>query len=223
MSEIKLKPCRSAAVKQNCFMIIWAGLWLNVRFVEMELFILRNRMVRLMHGTGGLAMNKLKSCPFCGGKAEIFRWQAHITDEYHSDLVCTNCGAGFHDVSSEKSAFKAWNKRFANAALVHAHWKGYHTQEPYCSNCGFTYDHEQGENAQITDYCGNCGAKMGENEVENLKRCSCGASECPDVEKKRKGQMVYTLPLYFNLRKDCVGRHHRRSGECMEWSPERWC
>lgn len=46
------------------------------------------------------------------------------------------------------------------APVVHAHWKGYHTQDPYCSNCGFSYDREEGENAQTTDYCGNCGAKM---------------------------------------------------------------
>lgn len=75
------------------------------------------------------------------------------------------------------------------APVVHAHWKGYHTQEPYCSNCGFTYDHEQGENAQITDYCGNCGAKMDENEVENLERCSCGDRYyCPEVEKDENGK-----------------------------------
>ena len=75
------------------------------------------------------------------------------------------------------------------APVVHAHWKGYHTQEPYCSNCGFSYDHEQGENAQITDYCGNCGAKMDENEVENLERCSCGDRQyCPEVEKDENGK-----------------------------------
>ena len=72
---------------------------------------------------------------------------------------------------------------------MHAHWKGYHTQEPYCSNCGFTYDYEQGENAQTTDYCGNCGAKMDENEVENLERCPCGDRHyCPEVEKDENGK-----------------------------------
>lgn len=73
--------------------------------------------------------------------------------------------------------------------VVHAHWKGYHTQDPYCSNCGFSYDREQGEDAQITDYCGNCGAKMDENEVENLKRCSCGDRHYrPEVEKDENGK-----------------------------------
>ena len=56
------------------------------------------------------------------------------------------------------------------APVVHAYWKGYHTQDPCCSNCGFSYDREEGEYAQTTDYCGNCGAKMDENEVENLER-----------------------------------------------------
>ena len=75
------------------------------------------------------------------------------------------------------------------APVVHAHWKGYHTQDPYCSNCGFSYDREEGEYAQITDYCGNCGAKMDENEVENLKHCSCGDRHyCPEVEKDENGK-----------------------------------
>lgn len=46
------------------------------------------------------------------------------------------------------------------APVVHAHWKGWNTQDPYCSNCGFSYDREEGEYSQTTDYCGNCGAKM---------------------------------------------------------------
>ena len=71
------------------------------------------------------------------------------------------------------------------APVVHAYWKGYHTQDPCCSNCGFSYDREEGEYAQTTDYCGNCGAKMDENEVENLKHCSCGD---PEVEKGENGK-----------------------------------
>lgn len=75
------------------------------------------------------------------------------------------------------------------APVVHAHWKGYHTQEPYCSNCGFTYDYEPGENAQTTNYCGNCGAVMDENEVKNLERCPCGYNwQNPDVEKDENGK-----------------------------------
>ena len=75
------------------------------------------------------------------------------------------------------------------APVVHAYWKGYHTQDPCCSNCGFSYDREEGEYAQTTDYCGNCGAKMDENEVENLERCSCGDRHyCLEVEKGENGK-----------------------------------
>lgn len=93
-------------------------------------------------------------------------------------------------VASDFALYKISNFPAADVApVVHAHWKGYHTQEPYCSNCGFTYDYEQGENAQTTDYCGNCGAKMDENEVENLKHCSCGDRHyCPEVEKDENGK-----------------------------------
>lgn len=75
------------------------------------------------------------------------------------------------------------------APVVHAYWKGYHTQDPCCSNCGFSYDREEGEYAQTTDYCGTCGAKMDENEVENLERCSCWDRHyCLEVEKGEKGK-----------------------------------
>lgn len=86
-------------------------------------------------------------------------------------------------INNQAKLLKAW------APVVHAYWKGYHTQDPCCSNCGFSYDREQGEDAQTTDYCGNCGAKMDENEVENLERCSCGDRQyCPEVEKDENGK-----------------------------------
>ena len=76
-----------------------------------------------------------------------------------------------------------------NKSIIHAHWKGYHTQDPCCSNCGFSYEREEGESAQTTDYCGNCGAKMDENEVENLNRCPCGDRHyCLEVEKDENGK-----------------------------------
>lgn len=55
------------------------------------------------------------------------------------------------------------------APVVHAYWRDYHTLDPYCSNCEFSYDREEGEYAQTTDYCGNCGAKMdgGDTDVLN--------------------------------------------------------
>ena len=142
---------------------------------------------------------KLKSCPFCGGEA-YYRTPTHLKGTAFDVMMveCKQCGASpyaveVYEYNTEENKRKAiaevWNRRAVNTTLVHAHWKGYHTQEPYCSNCGFTYDYEQGENAQTTDYCGNCGAKMDENEVENLKHCSCGDRHyCPEVEKDENGK-----------------------------------
>ena len=53
------------------------------------------------------------------------------------------------------------------APVVHAYWQDRTGQDLYCSNCGFSYEREQGGSAQITDYCGNCGAKMDEEEHDN--------------------------------------------------------
>ena len=65
-----------------------------------------------------MSENELKSCPGCGGKAEIFYWQGYINDECHSNLTCTTCGAGFHDILSEEDAFKAWNRRINNGEYI---------------------------------------------------------------------------------------------------------
>lgn len=99
------------------------------------------------------------------------------------------------------------------APVVHAYWKGYHTQDPCCSNCGFSYDREQGEDAQTTDYCGNCGAKMDENEVENLKRCSCGDRYyCPEVEKGENGKWFIR----------CHMCHRIVWGDTIEEAADKW-
>lgn len=98
-------------------------------------------------------------------------------------ILENNCAVRLECLNNQAKLLKTW------APVVHAYWRDCHTQDPYCSNCGFTYDYEQGENAQTTDYCGNCGAKMDENEVENLKHCSCGDRHyCPEVEKDENGK-----------------------------------
>lgn len=125
----------------------------------MSEYIKRERVLEILHDIGG-----------CG--AEPGTWD----DGYDSAI-----NAAYDAVQSEPAADVA--------PVVHAHWKGYHTQEPYCSNCGFTYDYEPGERAQATNYCGNCGAVMDENEVKNLERCPCGYNwRSPDVEKDENGK-----------------------------------
>lgn len=125
----------------------------------MNEYITRERALEILNDIGG-----------CGAEPESYTagWDEAINAAYEA-------------IQSEPAADVA--------PVVHAYWKGYHTQDPCCSNCGFSYDREEGEYAQTTDYCGNCGAKMDENEVENLKHCSCGDRHyCPEVEKDENGK-----------------------------------
>lgn len=51
--------------------------------------------------------DKLKPCPFCGGKAEFFE------DEFFCrySVVCTECGARTYTYCVERDAMDAWNGR----------------------------------------------------------------------------------------------------------------
>lgn len=51
--------------------------------------------------------NKLKPCPFCGGKAEFSE------DEFFCrySVVCTECGAETNTYGVEQNAIDAWNNR----------------------------------------------------------------------------------------------------------------
>lgn len=49
---------------------------------------------------------KLRECPFCGGKAELF----HSYDGYHC-VQCTCCACGTIHVRTERAAIRMWNRR----------------------------------------------------------------------------------------------------------------
>ena len=51
-------------------------------------------------------MAKLKPCPFCGGKAELF----HSYDGYHC-VQCTCCACGTIYMRTESGAVRMWNRR----------------------------------------------------------------------------------------------------------------
>ena len=57
---------------------------------------------------------KLKPCPFCGGKAEIMKIG------YPHWIYCLKCGARVHGYvtktrAGEKASIEAWNRRSENA------------------------------------------------------------------------------------------------------------
>ena len=49
---------------------------------------------------------KLRECPFCGGKAELF----HSYDGYHC-VQCTCCACGTIHMRTESGAVRMWNRR----------------------------------------------------------------------------------------------------------------
>lgn len=59
--------------------------------------------------------NKLKSCPFCGGKAIIL----HTDPSYqlsHFFVTCNSCGVETPRVSrTREQAIEVWNRRVDNA------------------------------------------------------------------------------------------------------------
>ena len=63
-------------------------------------------------------MDKLKPCPFCGGKAKLVNEEQGITVSYIvSYILCTECKASSPvfrictEYSSDKKAIEAWNSR----------------------------------------------------------------------------------------------------------------
>lgn len=54
---------------------------------------------------------KLKPCPFCGGKAKICRNWNYVWD--YGFIKCDTCGATTGKFDYYKSAIKAWNRRAA--------------------------------------------------------------------------------------------------------------
>jgi len=53
-------------------------------------------------------MTELKPCPFCGGKAKIYKYAgSDIRTRY---IMCTCCGMGT-DRMREEEAIEKWNRR----------------------------------------------------------------------------------------------------------------
>ena len=56
---------------------------------------------------------KLKACPFCGGKAKVFKENATVLFTARYSVACEkiNCDVVTLEKRTKKEAIKAWNKR----------------------------------------------------------------------------------------------------------------
>lgn len=64
-----------------------------------------------------MSTEKLRECPFCGGKAEEpinMEWSDNVYDDWIID--CSDCRARVFDVTKEK-AIEAWNTRHNNKQI----------------------------------------------------------------------------------------------------------
>lgn len=69
-------------------------------------------------------MTELLKCPFCGGTAETYSYEAehdiydkdtlgYVDTEYYTKygIGCPNCGCVIGEQNSEEQAIAAWNRR----------------------------------------------------------------------------------------------------------------
>lgn len=110
---------------------------------------------------------KMKPCPFCGGKASI-----KIHDFFDDTRLYTpkcKCGASIVEVfHTEAEAIEAWNTRYERWTCTMEKKKSGYLTGLICSKCGCTsfymYD-DPGEHGMFIglpfpEYCYNCGAKV---------------------------------------------------------------
>lgn len=112
---------------------------------------------------------KLKPCPFCGGKARLEA--IDFDDDYPTNLseviwwvMCTKCGAHTDEYSTptEAEAIAAWNTRAERTCKMEVfcmHDEGDFTFR--CSECGKGYVEYEPPN-----YCPFCGARVMSEEEQ---------------------------------------------------------
>lgn len=121
-----------------------------------------------------MKINELKSCPFCGGNADIScdkLPEVLMTNVWNAVARCGSCGALVADIADNESeaiqnVSDAWNTRHERTCVMIP-------DEDYdfvtCSHCGYEEERNllyPAEGLQIFDgnYCPNCGAKVISNE-----------------------------------------------------------
>lgn len=105
-------------------------------------------------------MSELKPCPFCGGEAEVYSYEAerdifdsrslgYVDTEYYDmwGCWCKACAAMIPEKRTEAEAIEAWNARYERTVTL--------KDNGHCPDCNRLVG--SGER-----YCAYCGARVKE-------------------------------------------------------------
>ena len=118
-------------------------------------------------------MSKLKPCPFCGNKAEVYE-ECELIKIRCSNYMCQASVNSWHD--EVEDAIDAWNKRSADRPQGEWIWVEHPVFERCkCSLCGYC---RQLKIPEPDKFCPNCGADMRERRgfqvIVNGNCTKCG-------------------------------------------------
>ncbi len=58
---------------------------------------------------------KLKPCPYCGGKAELYKTEWELgkrgVPNHPYWIICTKCGVNTQPTGTKRAVIKCWNRR----------------------------------------------------------------------------------------------------------------
>lgn len=98
---------------------------------------------------------KLKPCPFCGGKAKINGGSVLCY------VRCESCKARVWSCyETKEEAIAAWNQRAERTCKAVPGRMKYDERKPMCSECGYSVGDRR------YNYCPNCGARIERDDHE---------------------------------------------------------
>ena len=112
---------------------------------------------------------KLRNCPFCGGKARLNEYK---DGEVWYEVWCDGCAVRTEQYETEAEAIEKWNRRADTEQRVeNAQWAECEVldsadyeipqwQSAKCSNCGKYHTTPYKYKLNPAQYCPNCGARM---------------------------------------------------------------